>query len=343
MGKKKITHEEYLERLNFFTNNNFEATEKYVNSDTPISIKCKRCGEERKRFPYNFLKDPDKDKCEYCRGKKKMIDDISKRDDHELIDIIEYSFPSISKSYIKVKHKNCGKERVVQYSGFKRGRLCGFCSSSTNMKYTIEDISDLINNKYNGDFILLSEEYENNKKPLKFLHTECEKEFESTFNNLDYNGVCPSCYKRSKGEHSIRQFLDNNDINYTMERSIDNLKDIKKLRFDFYIEDLDIYIEFDGKQHFIEDPKSFMYRDHSDRLKRDQIKNEFCIENGIKLFRISFRDLDNVEEILNSIIKDKSSTTIERYNVYLIEDGKEFNKDNYYIFSRVQPSDRVGN
>jgi hypothetical protein len=87
-----------------------------------------------------------------------------------------------------------------------------------------------------------------------------------------------------------------------------------KLRFDFAI--LDDYrnvlclIEFDGKQHF--EPKSFG-KDKSEKRKqecfedvkiKDNIKTKYCKEKNIKLIRIPYWEIDNIETILKTELSD---------------------------------------
>jgi very-short-patch-repair endonuclease len=75
------------------------------------------------------------------------------------------------------------------------------------------------------------------------------------------------------------------------------------LIFDFWIPDLRICIEFDGKQHF-EPIEWFGGVDKYETSKvKDAIKNKYCADNDIKLIRISYKDYSNIEKILNDEIK----------------------------------------
>ena len=71
--------------------------------------------------------------------------------------------------------------------------------------------------------------------------------------------------------------------------------------FDFYLSDLNICIEYDGIQHF--KPIDYFGGDTAFILLQtnDQIKNEYCIENNIKLIRIRYDE--NIEEKLSNILK----------------------------------------
>ena len=76
-----------------------------------------------------------------------------------------------------------------------------------------------------------------------------------------------------------------------------------KLRFDIFIESLNLCIEFDGPQHF---KAVALFGGEEELLKtkfRDNIKNEYCKINNINLIRISYKD-KNIEEILKERLKD---------------------------------------
>lgn len=117
--------------------------------------------------------------------------------------------------------------------------------------------------------------------------------------NLKQGKGCPKCNKQiSKGEKKISAWLKNNNILYIAQLPIK----IKEHTFfiDFYLPDYDLYIEYQGEQHFhpikfFGGEEKFEYQQKNDNLKRDFLKN--------KLLEISYLDFDNVEEIL------KSSTT----------------------------------
>lgn len=73
----------------------------------------------------------------------------------------------------------------------------------------------------------------------------------------------------------------------------------RNLKVDFFSVILNMAIEFDGEQH-----TKFVKRFHEnkegylDQLRRDELKNKYCEENGIKLLRITYkekkRDIGNV-------------------------------------------------
>ena len=98
----------------------------------------------------------------------------------------------------------------------------------------------------------------------------------------------------------IRQWLINNGIEYEYQKSFADCRDKRSLPFDFYLPEYNVCIEYDGKQHYesIEyfgGEESFAYTQ-----RHDEIKNQYCADNNIKLLRIPY--FANVEEELNKFL-----------------------------------------
>jgi len=70
------------------------------------------------------------------------------------------------------------------------------------------------------------------------------------------------------------------------------------LPFDFYIENYNLIIEFDGKQHF-EPISRFGGEEGFNKIKiNDAIKNNYCKLHKINLIRINYRQ--NISNILDN-------------------------------------------
>jgi len=125
------------------------------------------------------------------------------------------------------------------------------------------------------------------------------------------NRQCPICdilEGRSKGEDKIIKFLRNHSIFFDKEYSFKDLKSKNnyKLRFDFAIfndfemDKLDFLCEYDGEFHYL--PLI-----SEERLKKQQetdfLKNNYCKKNNIRLLRIPYWELDNIENILEKEFK----------------------------------------
>lgn len=111
------------------------------------------------------------------------------------------------------------------------------------------------------------------------------------------NAPCPNC-KMSKGEHAIKSFLENNNILYHNEYSFENCKNIKNLRFDFYLPKYNLCIEYQGEFHYkiingINNKNSL-----NKQITYDSIKRDFCKKNNIKLLEIPYWKYKNMKNIL---------------------------------------------
>ena len=115
-----------------------------------------------------------------------------------------------------------------------------------------------------------------------------------------YKGYgCPRCHE-SKGERKIRLWLEKHNIDYNFQYPFENCRDNKPLPFDFYLPDYNSCIEYDGKQHF--EPIEYFGGQEAFEItvRHDNIKNDYCKNNGISLLRIPY--FKNVEEELNNFL-----------------------------------------
>ena len=116
----------------------------------------------------------------------------------------------------------------------------------------------------------------------------------------EYGHGCAECNSSSRGEDYIKNYLENNNICYIRNHIFDGCKNKKGLRFDFYLQELDTIIEYDGEHHFKEN-KYFGIGNLEYVKKNDEIKNRFCQENNIKVIRIPYYDYDKIDDILSII------------------------------------------
>ena len=98
--------------------------------------------------------------------------------------------------------------------------------------------------------------------------------------------ACSAKDNQSKGVKKIIKILTDNNIQYKTEYSFKDCKYKNKLRFDFFLPDYNCCIEYDGEQHFQENT---LFQDPLSTVQlRDNIKNQYCENNNIKLIRIPY-------------------------------------------------------
>jgi len=112
-------------------------------------------------------------------------------------------------------------------------------------------------------------------------------------------GRCSKC-KESKGERKITKILNINNIKYSSQISFDGCVYKRPLKFDFYLPEYNLCIEYNRRHHYI--PIDFF--GGVDGLhktkKRDNIKIQYCENNNIDLLIIKCGE--NIKDKLKSHI-----------------------------------------
>lgn len=120
---------------------------------------------------------------------------------------------------------------------------------------------------------------------------------------------CLSCNTvMSSNEVVISCFLTPTGINFIPQQRFDDLiSDCNiQLRYDFYLPDYNLIIEYDGEYHY----NPIHGEDTLIRTKKnDEIKTKYAEKHGIQLIRIPYYESHNLLSILQCII-DK----LNRYN-----------------------------
>ena len=124
------------------------------------------------------------------------------------------------------------------------------------------------------------------------------------------SGKTQSCgCKNSKGNLTIRNFLQEYNINFIQEYSFSDLYvscQKTPLRFDFAVfknQSLYCLIEYNGKQHY--EPIEYFGGEESfkKQQKNDNLKKEYCQKNNIPLYIINYKQdiITEMEKIIDEI------------------------------------------
>lgn len=144
--------------------------------------------------------------------------------------------------------------------------------------------------EYTGIYITYIPFNINGKDDYLYLKCSyCETEWNTTNIHSYVNGGtgCPHC-KISKGERKIKELLLHNNIKFEFQKKFKNCRNKKQLPFDFFINDVNVLIEYDGIQHFQPVEIFGGNKNYEQTLKNDQIKNQYCKDNNIRLIRIRY-------------------------------------------------------
>lgn len=206
--------------------------------------------------------------------------------------------------YICPKHGLQSRRALLFTSG---EHICPECNRD-NKRLSVEYVSKVIRDK--GSILINPEDYQGSQiSNLKIMCSNCGEIFITSYNSFictrDKEGqICPNCIKnRSRGEVKIINYLKSKGIDYVLQKTFEDCRDLNELLFDFYIPKYNLIIEFDGKQHFV--PTSFNNTISADEnykyiKKHDMMKNLYCFSNHINLIRIPYYDYKKIEEKLDN-------------------------------------------
>lgn len=193
---------------------------------------------------------------------------------------------------------------VTPRSYFQNKTICPNCNSPRGGKLSQKEIKSRILKILGSEYSLVGL-YTGKKDKIKLRHI-CGHEYEVWPNDIwqKHLGECLECKGNiSKGHRTIKKYLDLNGLKYEEEKKFDSCLGITgiQLPFDFYVPFFNLLIEFDGEQHFI--PK-WSIEEFERTQRNDKIKNSFAKENNIKLIRIPFNKIKEIESILEETFND---------------------------------------
>jgi very-short-patch-repair endonuclease len=301
MQKKALTTLEFIQRAKLIHGNKYDYSKvNYINNITNVCIICSIHGE--------FWQKPSKHinrhfGCKKCGVKKRSVArslsiDTFIKQAHQIHNN-RYDYSKVN--YINIDIKICiicpehGEFLQTPYNHIRRKQGCPKCNGGAILdgKYFIQRANQIHNNKYDYSKI----EYKNGYTKICIICTEHKDFYQIPNSHLQGIG-CPKC-QRSKGEEQIESWLKENNIQFETQKRFKDCKNIKPLPFDFYLIKHNICIEYDGEQHY-QSKKCFGGEHGFQRTQmNDNIKNNYCKQNNIKLIRIPYWEstksfLDNV-------------------------------------------------
>jgi hypothetical protein len=293
-------------------NNNFKPSQISARSHQEVLWVCSKCGYEWKSSLGNRTKGQG---CPLCLGARLLIG----------FNDLETCYPEIAKEWNYEKNKlkpneicggsitkvwwkcKLGHEWKTTPNSRTRGRGCPYCCNKKSLK-GFNDITttnpELLDEWYDDrlptDFTFGSD------AKIKWKCSKCQHIWitQVKTRTICKNG-CPKC-NQSHGERLVGQILDKYNIKYEKQQTFDKCKYKRCLPFDFYLEQYNVLIEFQGIHHYknryLNSIFVFNHRYSNEELdltaKKDKIKQNFCYRNKIKLIRIPYYRMNKIEEIL---------------------------------------------
>lgn len=285
----------------------------YVSSVTKIYITCKKHGD--------FLQEPrihlSGHGCPKCAIEKDILrrqttfEDFLARARRKYGDKYTYFknsfkyYPETTRTFVKIKCPKHGifTTRVDQHLS-EKSYGCPKCSWKDSKKYMLVTRDRFIlqsskrnHYRYNYDDMI----YVDQNTIAKNITCPVHGHFDQDPKIHIIGQGCRLC-NSSKGEMKILYFLNFNKTKFIKEYVIPGYR----YRYDFYIPELNLLIEFDGLQHF----NAIKHYGGEEGLKkiqyRDSIKNTVAENFGYRLLRLNYKQLKNLDVILANILNTTS-------------------------------------
>lgn len=302
-GKYKRNHNDFITELNDLYGNEYQCLNEFKNTDTKVLIKH-LCGFEWEVLPLSILRK--KSSCPNCSNKR-FVKPNRLTFNKVKVFVESNGYKLVSNEYINARSPltiECPEshEFEMNYNNFQQGQRCPTCRQnelSSKQRTPEEEIMKEVE-KHNFTFLGWVDSYENNSS--KFI-LECPNGHVSTKSVKSFirHKGCTHCNKPSKGEERIYNCLQSHSISFKTQYKFEDCKNVRPLPFDFAVfngDDIVCLIEFDGRQHFEPVEHFGGLEAFNVRAKNDQIKNEYCKLNNLKLIRISYLDFKLINQIL---------------------------------------------
>lgn len=153
--------------------------------------------------------------------------------------------------------------------------------------------------------LVVLDKYVNNSTKLHFRCLEHNCDFYSTPANVLSSLRCCEKQRITYKEEQICRYIESLGISITRQKKFEDCVDKRELKFDIWLNDYNVIVEYDGEQHYR--PVRFGGESIEESIRKfeytqthDQIKNEYCASKNIPLIRIPYFKFESMNEILNS-------------------------------------------
>ncbi len=274
----------------------------YVNNLTDITMVCE-CGNTF-TSTWKRMKQIDKCRCNQCGEIKRthMRTSMTSVKNELLIygyTLIDDNFNNIHS--INIKDFNNYKYNADLFRLRQRKRCMPF---SRYNPFLFDNIEQYIKSNHIESHLL---EVNISKDISVKLKCSCGNIFGTTLDSLLHQNKfrCNKCSRsESLLEKKVENYLISKDIKYIYQKTFNDCKNIRKLKFDFYLTKYNCVIEVNGQQHYYEQSNFTMSL--KEQKERDLLKKQYCENHNINYIAIAFWKINNsnkYKEIINKILE----------------------------------------
>ena len=313
---KIVDVEEFNRRLSSY-DNSIELVGEYKGYSKRNDFVCKDCGYLWSTTPSLIVSQ--RQHCPRCV--LRTVAAKNTRDGNEVFQELKElnkKVTVLSKEYVRSQDKvlvscnECGHIWKATPAHIRNGRGCPECakrSRAEGERLSPEEVSKRFY-KVHPDWEILSD-YIRAADPMLVRCKHCGAEWHGKLFDLLKRVNCPVCDmgKKSRGEEAIARFLRQVGEPFETQKAFDGCRNVFPLRFDFYLPEMNMCIEYDGEQHFRPVDAFGGENSFAGTYARDNIKNEYCTAHNIRLVRIPYYRFDEIEDILSEILPAEEASS----------------------------------
>ena len=293
-GNKYYNTNKFVDKAKQIHNDKYDYSKvEYKDSNTKVCIICPEHGEFW-QTPISHLRGSACPKCANEKNKISLENFLCRANNVHGVKYdyskVEYLNSSTKVCIICPEHGEFWQTPIKHING-QGCPICARSKISEKLKDNKEDFIEKAKEIHGDKYDYSKVEYSHSNKKVCIICLEHGEFWQTPHSHLSGQG-CPFC-KESKGERRIKQYLENNNIEYEQQKMFSWLKYEKPMKLDFYLPKYNVGIEFQGEQHFCnkkwwnstDEGKINEYFNKT--IERDIEKHRLCNNNGIELFYIT--------------------------------------------------------
>lgn len=282
-------------------------SKEYIDNSTKLQFSCEQCGKPFERSWSDFS-GKKMFLCRDCCGKTRWTLSTVKQASHTL------GISLLSTEYVNANTPllfkcACGNTfwrtwQSVWHAGCANCNECGRRAWADKAPLAIRLDIDEVDKRLSSVGLERVSDYVDTKSLLRCRCIKCGHVWDTVAANPLGGSGCPNC-AASKGESTLHDLMQSLQLHFIEQFTFPDCIGSKggKCRFDCAVLDSSdqsplLLIEFDGVQHF--KPVEFFggQQEFEYRKRNDHIKDSYCRDHGIPLLRISYKQFDQIEQLV---------------------------------------------
>lgn len=326
---KPYTNEEFIEMLRATYGDDYDYSEvNYLNNRTIVRLKCKNHGDVFERLPSNLLKGWGCPSCNKEQGKtwantvacsydpqrrndrwstERFIAESKARFGDDVFDYSQCVYVNNDTPVILINKQSGKVFSVLPYEHLRHdenydGERIYYQGTTDAEK--IHYIVKRIRENVSHNVYVPMQRITDSRKTIKCI-CPVHGVFYTNMARI-YNGVCcPECQRptgESLGERNVRKYLTSKGIVFLQEYRIEDKGYFENFaRVDFYLPERNIFIEFQGEQHYGigNEELSHGRKTFKEQKNRDDSLRKYAFDKRIELIEVPFFFRNHIKDYLD--------------------------------------------